>query len=102
MDRVHLIVRFGLSDNSREQFLPLMDANRHASLTLEPGCLQFEVLEDLEGSGEIVLYEIYENETALNDHKDMDHVKTFFATAKPFIDTFKMQRLADAVAGTRP
>ena len=41
----------------------------------EPGCLRFDVFEDLADENRYLLYEVYTDETAFQDHLDTQHAK---------------------------
>lgn len=49
-----------------------------ASLT-EPGCLRYDVHQDLDDSGRIWLYEYWGSQAALTAHDQTDHVAEFVA-----------------------
>lgn len=51
-----------------------------AETVKEPGCLMFQVLEDLENPGKFVLWEIFKNREALREHMNKDYTKAYFAT----------------------
>lgn len=74
-------VEFDLHPERRSEFLTLVRANAASSLREEPGCHQFDVLED-ERDGGIALYEIYQDRAAFEQHLTMAHFKSFdLATA---------------------
>lgn len=51
-----------------------------AETVKEPGCIMFQVFEDLENPGKFVLWEIFKNREALRDHINKDYTKAYFAT----------------------
>lgn len=70
-------VTFTLKPGAEADFLPLMMDNARLSLELEPGCTRFDVCAALDNSGEIFLYEIYEDPAAYEVHKTMAHFLEF-------------------------
>ncbi len=72
-----VVVEFHLKEGARSQFRRLIDANADASVKSEPGCLQFDVLEP-EGDGNLVLlYEVYSDKAAFDEHRQTEHFRTF-------------------------
>lgn len=45
----------------------------------EPGCHQFDVTASKDDASRLVLYEVYDDEAALADHREQQHFKDFFA-----------------------
>ena len=68
----------------REDFRRAMIENATASRTLEPGCRQFDVCENADGS-EIFLYEIYDDEAAFKAHLATAHYLQFNAKVTPWV-----------------
>jgi quinol monooxygenase YgiN len=72
-----ILVEFHLKPGARSQFRRLIDANADASVRNEPGCLQFDVLEPEGEGGCVVLYEIYRDRAAFDEHLRSGHFRTF-------------------------
>lgn len=68
-----IIVKTELKKGARDAFLAAMLDNAAASVGLEPGCIEFDVLEDKENEDTFYLYEIYQDPGALKAHKDTAH-----------------------------
>lgn len=66
-------------------FLPLMTRNAHESLRIEDGCLRFDVLKVADDPDQILLYEIYADESAFDEHCRMHHFLQFDAESRPFV-----------------
>jgi autoinducer 2-degrading protein len=72
-----VVVEFHLKHGARSQFRRLIDANADASVRNEPGCLQFDVLEPEGESDRVLLYEIYSDRAAFDEHLRSEHFRTF-------------------------
>ena len=83
--RYVIIVEFTLNDGALERFMPLMLANAKASLDKEPGCDRFDVLQKAAEPNEIVLYEIYRDRAAFDEHLKSAHFKAFNAETAALI-----------------
>jgi quinol monooxygenase YgiN len=74
-----IIVDFKLVANTRRLFRSLVDANAQTSLASEPGCRRFDVLEPKGEEDRVVLYEIYRDRAAFEDHLKTPHFAAFDA-----------------------
>ncbi|HTW03046.1 MAG TPA: putative quinol monooxygenase [Streptosporangiaceae bacterium] len=69
---VHVRIRPGQADD----FLAASLENAQASLT-EPGVLRFDVIQDQEDPGHVVLVEVYRDDDAAAAHKQTAHYATW-------------------------
>ena len=53
----------------------------------EPGCLRFDVYQNIEDPTELYLYEVYVNPAAFDYHKGTPHIKEWAETVKDWYDT---------------
>jgi (4S)-4-hydroxy-5-phosphonooxypentane-2,3-dione isomerase len=60
------------------KFLELIKENA-SSAVKEPGCREFNVTVLAKDPNHVFLYEVYENEAALNTHRGTDHFKKYAA-----------------------
>jgi len=81
-----IIVRTELKEGARKKFLDAMLANAEASVRDEPGCVVFDVLEMREEPDTFLLYEIYESQAALENHKQTPHYKASRETVTDLIE----------------
>jgi len=72
-----VIVRFKIKPEAFEKFLPLMQQNASASVSLEAECKQFDVLTDPAKPNEVLLYEIYETAQSFAAHLKEPHFLAF-------------------------
>ena len=94
MARFVIVVEFTLHEGAVDKFLPQMLANAKSSLDREPGCERFDVLHVTGKPHEIVLYEIYRNKAAFEEHLKTRHFLEFNAATAPLISNRKIIELA--------
>ena len=80
-----IIVDFRLKPDTQAAFRRLIDANAMASVRSEPGCRRFDVLEPKGEEGRIVLYEIYRDRSAFEDHLKTAHFAAFDAAVADLV-----------------
>jgi len=80
-----IVVDFTLTPGTRPQFRYLIDANARASCEVEPGCRRFDVLEPKNDPDRIVLYEIYDDRAAFQEHIKTSHFATFDKASAPLV-----------------
>lgn len=76
------------------QFRDLIAVNAKASLEREVGCKRFDVLFDPEEPRRFVLYEIYENQVAFDEHLASSHYLSFAEAIEGEIEQRSIGRLA--------
>jgi autoinducer 2-degrading protein len=80
----HVLVQFDVPSDKRDAFAQagLFDAN--GSLEKEPGTLRFEVIRDEHNRNRFYLDEVYESESAFQQHCQNETIKEFYK----LIDSF--------------
>ena len=78
-------VDFRIDPDQMTAFLPLMRENAALSLNLEPECRRFDVCTSREDRELVFLYEVYETETAFQQHLGMAHFKRFDAATAEMV-----------------
>ena len=63
----------------REKFMAAIKENGAASVK-EPGCREFNIAVLASDPNHVFLYEVYDNEAALQSHRQTDHFKKYQAT----------------------
>jgi autoinducer 2-degrading protein len=97
-----LIVEFEVKPECLKLFTQLVAENARASVSDEPGCIQFDVLFDIANPCRCVLYEIYEDVAAFTDaHMKAEHTRSFLAAAKELVSSQKAQRFTRAYANAK-
>ena len=61
--------------DQRDQFLATIRETALRSVDSEPGCLRFDVFQDLADQNRYILYEVYTTEKAFQDHLATPHAK---------------------------
>ena len=74
MSRIALIVRMTPHPDKRDAFVELMRGHAEKCLTLEEGCLYFDVGVDRADERVVILYEVYRDQQALDDHAASAHL----------------------------
>ncbi len=70
-------VDFRLNPGARSAFRELVDENAKASVKSEPGCLRFDVLEPEGDVDRVLLYEVYADKAAFQNHTHTAHYARF-------------------------
>lgn len=76
-----LIVKLDIHPGHRGRFMVAADAIRTACLQDEPGCLHFDIAEDVEQANRFFFYEIYRDADALAFHRTTPHFLDWRAAA---------------------
>src|SRR5215218_516533 len=88
MNEYVLIVDFEVQDGTADKVIALVSENARNSVEKEAGCLQFDVMQAADNPNRVLLFEVYENEAALQAHGKTDHIKAFLEKARPmFVKT---------------
>ncbi len=69
----YLTAKPGMEDKFKEA----MTAQAKRCLANEPGCLQFDVVQDPKNSARLVMLEVYKDDAAIKAHQDSQHFKDF-------------------------
>lgn len=80
-----LVVEITVVPGALDRFMHLMEENAKASLGSEPGCHQFDIVQDRDDPHQILLYEVYDDEAAFQAHKDTAHYRAFDRAAGPLM-----------------
>ncbi len=78
---IALVVSLDVYPDRIEQFLAAIEANAKRSVTDEVGCRGFEVAQDISNPTHFILYELYEDEAAVEAHRKTPHFATWRAAA---------------------
>jgi autoinducer 2-degrading protein len=77
-------VQFELAPEHSADFRDAVLQNAAASEQTEPGCHQFDVGFNADGT-QCFLYEVYDDEAAFGAHRASAHFQTFFAVTQPMV-----------------
>ena len=81
-----VIVDFRLKAGAHADFRRLVDANASASVRHERGCRRFDVVEPRGEADRVLLYEIYDDEAAFEEHCRSSHYTDFDSASEPLVD----------------
>jgi quinol monooxygenase YgiN len=81
-----LIVSIKIKPGARERFLAAIEDDAICSERDEPGCLRFNVLQDVGDPDRVYLYEIYRDEAALEAHRKTPHYARFAAVVPETVE----------------
>ena len=59
------------------EFQKKMTAQAERCLANEPGCLQFDVVQDPKNPARLVMLEVYQDDAAIKAHQESQHFKDF-------------------------
>jgi|SRR6185437_1647733 (4S)-4-hydroxy-5-phosphonooxypentane-2,3-dione isomerase len=88
-----VLVEFLVTPSFLAQFRDLIAANAKTSLEREMGCQRFDVLFDPADPRRFVLYEIYNDEAAFDEHLASSHYLSFADAIEGGIEQRSVRRL---------
>ena len=72
--------------NNIQEFIDSITLDSIGSTNEEPGCLRFDVYQNLNDPTELYLYEVYSNADAFEYHRGTPHIKKWQETVKDMYD----------------
>lgn len=78
-----IVVILEVRREGRQRFLDLVRDNAAASVAAETGCQRFDVL--AADSGDVFLYEIYDDHAAFDAHLGTPHFKAFDVASRELV-----------------
>ena len=91
-----LVVEFRIQAAHIEAFDVAIRANAQASLDTELGCRQFDVCRDPDQPGLFFLYELYDDETAIQAHLQSPHYLQMNAATAAWVEGKTVRKLQRA------
>lgn len=82
-----IIVDFRLNPGTRSDFRRLVDVNARLSAETERGCRRFDVIEPHGEADRVLLYEVYDDEAAFDEHRKSRHYAQFEAESASLVDS---------------
>jgi len=83
---ITVIASFKLKPGTRDSFIRISEKDSEQSLKNEAGCRVFDILIPEKDKNSIVLYEIYSDMAAFDNHKTMPHYLPFIEGTAPLLD----------------
>jgi (4S)-4-hydroxy-5-phosphonooxypentane-2,3-dione isomerase len=88
------IIAYLTAKPSKEaEFQKLMTAQAQRCLANEPGCLQFDVVQDPKNPARFVMLEVYKDDAAVKAHQESQHFKDF----RPVVGELVADRLVEVL-----
>jgi quinol monooxygenase YgiN len=84
-EELTVIAVFKLKTGTREKFIAFAQNDSESSLMYEEGCKVFDILIPEEDSSYVVLYEVYSDRAAFDNHKNMPHYFPFIEGTAPLL-----------------
>ena len=78
-------VRFQIKPGEDERFFGRVSSQANSSLDLEPGCRRFDVSRNVDDPRELLLYEIYDDVEAFEEHLKSEHFRAFDAETRSWV-----------------
>ena len=95
------LVDYEISPVELEKFIEALKENGAATIK-EPGCLQFDFSQSATNPNQIFIYEVYENETAVQAHRNSDHFKKYVAATKDMAVNRQIRPMVSVVRYSKP
>lgn len=93
MQRFALWVEFEIHDGQLDAFLVEARKDAAGSVNDEPGCRRFDILRDPAAPNRVCFYEVYDDEAAFQQHREMPHFKHYAVASEPMIASKRATRL---------
>ena len=88
-----LIVEFRIKAAHVDAFDAAIRCNARSSVDDEPGCRQFDVCRDPDDAALFFLYELYDDEAAIQAHLQSPHFLQMNAATAPWVDAKVVRKL---------
>jgi quinol monooxygenase YgiN len=80
-----LYVDLRIRPETREAFVAAIELQAETALEAEPGCLRFDVCEDVDDPDHFLIYEVYEDEDAFRAHRLTEHFARWAEARDAFV-----------------
>jgi quinol monooxygenase YgiN len=95
------LVDYEIAPAELEKFIAALKENGAATIK-EAGCLQFDFSQSANNPNQIFIYEVYENEAAVQAHRDSDHFKKYVAATKDMATKRQIRPMVSVVRYSKP
>ena len=83
---ISIFVTIRIKEGFSDQFTEASFGDSQGSVRDEPGCFRFDILKNTEEHNLFHLYEVYEDEAALDAHRNAPHYKKWRSTVEDWFD----------------
>jgi (4S)-4-hydroxy-5-phosphonooxypentane-2,3-dione isomerase len=88
-----LIVEFHIEPAFVDAFAQAIADNARSSLQHEPGCRRFDICRDPQEAQLFFLYELYDDEEAVQAHLQSPHFLSFAQATAPWVRSKRVRRM---------
>ena len=88
-----LVVEFRIKPEHIDDFARAIAENAAASRDTEPGCRQFDVCRDAADPALFFLYELYDDQQAIQQHLESAHFREMSAASSDWVDSKQVRTL---------
>ena len=81
-----IVTTLQIKSEHKAEFIEAMLDDARGSVTNEPGCLRFDVIQDEADPNRIYLYEVYKDKAAFETHTTMPHFTKWRDTVQDWFD----------------
>ena len=81
-----ILATIRIKPDQRDQFLATIRETALSSVNSEPGCLRFDVFQDLADENRYILYEVYTSEDAFHEHLATPHARRAMEASRDWAD----------------
>ena len=90
---ISIFVTIQIKDGFADQFKAASLGDSQGSVRDEPGCFRFDILQNSEDPNRFHLYEVYQDDAAIDAHRNAPHYKKWRETVQDWFDG-DIQRVA--------
>ena len=83
--RTVLIAHLDVDESRLDEYLQLIKTHAQNSLRIELGCLRFEILVSQESPAQLILFEVYTDDAALESHSNSKHMAEYRKRTKGMV-----------------
>jgi (4S)-4-hydroxy-5-phosphonooxypentane-2,3-dione isomerase len=95
------LVDYEIAPAELERFVEALKENGAATIK-EAGCLQFDFSQSAKNPNQIFIYEVYENEAAVQAHRNSDHFNKYVAATKDMAINRQIRPMVSVVHSLKP
>jgi len=85
MSEIALVVSFKATEGRKQELIEGLKGHAQRTLDNEEGCIRFDVLIPRSGNADIMLYELYRDQAALDEHASSDRLKAWREKSTPLV-----------------
>ena len=100
--RIALFVTIDLKKESKDDYLMLIHQHQSKCPKIEKGCKQFDVLIPEKPENRVHLFEVFENEAALDLHINTGYMAIYRENSEPMLTNKVLNRCTISSGGTSP